>query len=175
VAHIVFRQHQKRPAVPNSNGRFWSRTIAAGCLSGMTVAGAAAWRAQIEGQSDWGPINAISHIVWGPQAAAQQRFTAKYTGSGLLLNALASGFWGWLYGVMGRYSAAPNSYSRSAGRGMVVAAVASITDYYLVPRRFTPGFELSLTRRSCPWLYGALAVGLVLPDCLVRLKSRSRS
>jgi hypothetical protein len=169
VAHIVFRQHQKRPAVPDSNGRFWSRTIAAGCLSGMTVAGAAAWRAQIEGQSGWGPINAISHIVWGPQAAAQQRFTAKYTGSGLLLNALASGFWGWLYGVMGRYSAAPNSYSRSAGRGIVVAAVASITDYYLVPRRFTPGFELSLTRRSCPWLSGYMEHSLSVWSCPIAL------
>jgi len=174
VARIVFRQLQ-RSAVPDSNGRFWSRTIAAGCLSGMTVAGAAAWRAQMEGQSGWGPINAISHIVWGPQAAAQQRFTAKYTGSGLLLNALACGFWGWLYGVMGRYRPAPHSYSRSAGRGIVVAALAYITDYYLVPRRFTPGFELSLTRRSFPWLYGALAVGLILPDCLVPPKSRSRS
>jgi hypothetical protein len=174
VARIVFRQLQ-RLAAPDSNGRFWSRTIAAGCLSDMTVAGVAAWRAQMEGQSGWGPINAISHIVWGPQAAAQQRFTAKYTGSGLLLNALACGFWGWLYGVMGRYRPAPHSYSRSAGRGIVVAALAYITDYYLVPRRFTPGFELSLTRRSFPWLYGALAVGLILPDCLVPPKSRSRS
>jgi hypothetical protein len=42
-----------------------------------------------------------------------------------------------------------------------------VTDYHLIPRRFTPGFELSLSRRSFPWLYGALTVGLLLAERLV--------
>jgi len=149
-------------------------TIASGCLSGVTVAAAAAWRAHAEGQSGWKAINGISHILWGPQAAVQRRFTAKFTGSGLVLNAVACGFWGWLYGVIDQFTPAPHSYSQSAGRGIAVAALAYVTDYYVIPRRFTPGFELSLSRRSFPWLYGALAVGLILPDCLALSKSRSR-
>jgi hypothetical protein len=52
--------------------------------------------------------------------------------------------------------------------------LAYLTDYYLVPRRFTPGFELSLSRRSFPWIYGALAVGMLLPEWLnVRNKRRA--
>ena len=163
------------PALPYSNGWSLSKTIAAGALSSLTVAVAAAWRAQAEGQSSWRAINGISHILCGPQAGAQQRFTAKYTGAGLVLNAVACGFWGWLYGVIGQFKPARHSYRKSAGRGIVIAALAYITDYHLVPRRFTPGFELSLSRRSFPWLYGALAVGLILPDCLALPRSRRRS
>jgi hypothetical protein len=44
-----------------------------------------------------------------------------------------------------------------------VAALAYVTDYHLIPRRFTPGFELSLSRHSFPWLYAALAAGLFIP------------
>lgn len=173
MTRIVFRQ-TRTPELPHSNGWSWFGMIASGCLSGLAVTAAAAWRARAEGQSGWKPINGISHILWGPRAATEQHFTAQYTGSGLLLNAVACGFWGWLYGVIGQSKPAPHSYSQSAGRGIAVAALAYVTDYYLVPRRFTPGFELSLSRRSFPWLYGALAVGLILPDYLARQKSRSR-
>src|SRR5688500_515379 len=77
--------------------------------------------------------------------------------------------------VWGRRAAprGPVYFVRSAGRAIGVSILAYVTDYYLVPRRFTPGFELSLSRRSCPWVYGALAAGLVAPDWLAPVGSRS--
>jgi hypothetical protein len=44
-----------------------------------------------------------------------------------------------------------------------VSALAYVTDYHVIPSRFTPGFELSLSRRSFPSLYAALALGLLMP------------
>ena len=58
----------------------------------------------------------------------------------------------------------PDSIAASIVRGIATSALAYVTDYYIVPRRFTPGFELCLPRRSFPWLYGALAVGLIAPN-----------
>jgi hypothetical protein len=58
----------------------------------------------------------------------------------------------------------------SAGRAFVTSVVAYLTDYHLVPRRFTPGFELCLSRRSFPWISGALAIGLVLPEALTFMR-----
>ncbi|HRI37834.1 MAG TPA: hypothetical protein PLO50_04690, partial [Nitrospira sp.] len=68
----------------------------------------------------------------------------------------------------------PKSSITTALVGTGTTALAYITDYYVVPRRFTPGFELCLSSRSFPWLYGALAVGILLPD-LVRQGARRRS
>jgi hypothetical protein len=52
---------------------------------------------------------------------------------------------------------------------MAVSAIAYLTDYHLIPRRFTPGFELRLSRRALALAYGAFAVGLSLRDLLHRL------
>ena len=147
--------------------------MAAGSLSGLAVAAVAAWRARLRGQSGWRPINGFSHMLWGPKAAVQQRFTARYTGTGLLLNALACGFWAWTYDVLCRTRPA-GSYLPLAGAGIAVAALAYVTDYYVVPRRFTPGFEMSLSRRDFPWLYGALAAGLILPDWMASGERRNQ-
>ena len=135
-----------------------------GGLTSLAVAGAAAWRGCREGRTGWGPINAISHIVWGHGAATQQRFTVKYTAVGLLLNLIACSFWAWVYVLSRRFRSGSASHLRRVGCGLAVSALAYVTDYYLVPRRLTPGFELSLTRQSLPWIYGALAIGLVVPE-----------
>jgi hypothetical protein len=42
-----------------------------------------------------------------------------------------------------------------------VSVLAYLTDYHLIPRRFTPGFELVFPRTLFPWLYAALAGSLV--------------
>jgi hypothetical protein len=51
-------------------------------------------------------------------------------------------------------------------RGAAVSAAAYVTDYHLVPRRLTPGFELRLPRLALAPIYAALAVGLSLRDLL---------
>ena len=138
--------------VSNAIGRtFWSGTYAGICMSaavgliGKITVGRAV-----------SPLNAISHIIWGKRAAQSNDWSLKYTASGLLLNQLACLFWAACY---------ESTIRRKRPAGVSTAAAVSIlaylTDYHVVPRRFTPGFELIFPRRLFPWLYAALAGSLV--------------
>jgi hypothetical protein len=133
--------------------------------SSLAVAGVAAWRGRVEGSTSWRPVNAISHIVWGPSAGSQRGFSLRYTGFGLLLNGAACAFWSALYEYRRRPMKDPLSMMSAVLGAIGIAALAYVTDYHIVPRRFTPGFELSLSRRSFSWLYGALAAGMLIPAC----------
>jgi hypothetical protein len=172
MARVVFRQSRPADHLRHRQSP-WSGTILSACISGVAVAAAAAWRARMEGGSGWRPINGMSHMVWGRRAAVQERMTVRYTGSGLVLNGLACGFWAWLYHLMHPVRPGLFGFVRSAARAIGVSALAYVTDYHLVPHRFTPGFELTLSRRSFPWVYGALAAGLVVPDWWALIESRS--
>jgi len=132
--------------------------VKTGLISSAAVAIAAGIRGRVELGTAMRPLNGISHILWGPHAGKSNTISAKYTLTGLALNTLACGFWAWLYQRGSRASA-----SEAATDAVSVAALAYVTDYYLIPRRFTPGFELSLSSRSFPWIYAALAAGLFLP------------
>jgi len=44
--------------------------------------------------------------------------------------------------------------------GAAVSAMAYVADYYLVPKRFTPGFEKRLSNRSLFAIYSTLALSL---------------
>ena len=132
--------------------------VKTGLISSAAVAIAAGIRGQMERGAAMRPVNGISHILWGPQAGKSNSISAKFTLTGLALNTVACGFWAWLYQRGSRASA-----SEAATDAVGVAALAYVTDYYLIPRRFTPGFELSLSSRSFPWIYAALAAGLFLP------------
>jgi hypothetical protein len=153
----------------NNNSRL---IVIIGAVSSLAVTATAMVCGRAEGQSGWRPINAISHIAWGSKAAQKNLLTARYTGMGLLLNGVACGFWAWLYRHCRRSMRSPDSFLLSVGSGVAISALAYVTDYYVVPRRFTPGFELTLSRRSFPWLYGALAVGLFTPDLMALGRSK---
>jgi len=149
--------------------------LVASAVSSGAVAGMAAACGQAEGHSRWQPINGISHIVWGPLAAARTGFTWRHTGVGLLLNGAACGFWAVVYQAGRRSFAKPDSVRALAGAGLAVSAIAYLIDYHMVPSRFTPGFELTLTRRSFPWLYGALAAGLFASGLIARGRHARRN
>ncbi len=144
----------------------WGKLWLSGLVSSAAVAITAALRSQAEGRSVWRPINAISHMVWGRHAAKRRERSLRYTGTGFILNTAACVFWAGWYHLWRRTMPRPDSSPTAALTGVGTSALAYITDYYIVPRRFTPGFELSLSRRSFPWLYAALAVGLFLPSLL---------
>ena len=146
-------------------------SLLAGITSSVAVAVTAAACAGREQRSPWRPINAISHIYWGPRAAERTRFSLRYTGLGLVLNLVACWFWALLYETWSRAGGRTQGPAVAGARGLAVSALAYVTDYGLVPARFTPGFELSLSRQSFPWVYGALAVGVCLPD-LLRLQGQ---
>jgi hypothetical protein len=76
------------------------QTLKIRAVSSLAVTGIAVICGRAEGQSGWRPINAISHIAWGRKGAQKNVLTARYTGMGLLLNGVASGFWTWSIGIV---------------------------------------------------------------------------
>src|SRR4051812_34314613 len=68
-------------------------TLATGAVAGVVTTAAAALEGQAADGSAAGPINAVSHILWGDKAAAQDGVSAKYTLNGLALNLAAVTSW----------------------------------------------------------------------------------
>ena len=146
-------------------------TFARALISGTVAAAAVTVIASLASRRATGSypaaINATSHVLWDQRAAEQNDYSWRYTATGFLTNHGASIFWALLYEAL-----APRRTRTSPGeaalRGAVVAAAAYITDYHLVPRRLTPGFELRLPRMALAPIYAALAVGLAFRDLIRR-------
>lgn len=112
-----------------------------------------------ENRKALGALNAISHIAWQDDALRQDGLSAKYTGLALGLNMSAHAGWALVYEVL---------FGRTRGRnaligGVLVALLAYVVDYHLVPPRYTPGFEHRLSCRSTLFIYATLALALARP------------
>ena len=127
-----------------------------------TVATTAAVTAcgMIEKQRVAAPINAISHILWGDQAARQSGPSAKYTVPGLILNGAAVTSWAILQELIFGRRQVRKPIARTLAEGAAISGLAYFTDYYVVPPRLTPGFEKRLTTKSLAGIYSVLAVSL---------------
>ncbi|SCY28785.1 hypothetical protein SAMN05216420_104118 [Nitrosospira sp. Nl5] len=161
------------------------RALTSGTVSGIATAIAAALAGKREDGSYAAPLNATSHVLWGDKAAHQDDASLKYTLTGLLLNHAAAIFWALFYekwfGRRGTGSVAGTAgadEARSLAKPILGAAAvtagAYVTDYYLIPERFTPGFEKRLSGKSLATIFGILAVGLVACDLIDAAKSRRR-
>lgn len=147
--------------------------LVSGTAAGLATALTASLAGKREAGSYAAPLNATSHIVWGDGAAQRQQPSIKYTLTGFLLNHASAIFWASFYERwFGRSSGASSGRMGSLARPIVGAAVvtagAYVTDYYLVPKRFTPGFEKRLSGKSLLAIYGALAIGMVARDLSAR-------
>ena len=119
------------------------------------------------------PINAISHILWGDIAAEQEDASLQYTATGVALNTVAITSWSLVYELFfGRVARQGNTSAAVAG-GLAVAGLAYVTDYYVVPKRLTPGFEKRLSPASMLIVYSALAASLPLASLLERPRNSS--
>ena len=116
-------------------------------------------------------MNATSHVLWGQEAANHDDFSWKYTGIGLATSYLSAVFWALPYEAL-----APRKHTawNAAVRGAVMSGGCYLTDYHLLPKRFTSGFELRLSRLMLGVIYGAFAVGLSLKDLLKSSRVRRR-
>jgi hypothetical protein len=145
-------------------------------VSGAVAAGATTACVALAGARDSGsavaPINATSHIAWGESAGRVETIDAKHTLTGAALNLGACVFWATFY---------ERAFGRAAERGEVgtallggaaVAAAAYVTDYHVVPKRLTPGWELRLSPRSLGAAYAVLALALPLSGLLRRRPRR---
>lgn len=144
----------------SSNGSF--DALISGTIVGIATALAAAACGKAERSGAVAPLNAVSHITWGDRAARQHDASLKYTGTGFVLNHAAAVLWASLYERWFGRAAESGDVARALTGGAVVAGLAYLTDYHLVPERLTPGYEKRLSGKSLAAIFGALALSLPL-------------
>jgi hypothetical protein len=133
-----------------------------GKVASAATAVAAAVCGAVENRNVIAPINAISHAIWGDEAATQDRISPQYTFGGLFLNTLAGIGWALLYEKLFGEAADDGNVGLSLLGGALVSATAYVTDYHIVPKRLTPGLEKRLSDRSLLAIYLVLALSLGL-------------
>ena len=154
--------------VPGATVRPESKMIRRALLSGTLAAGAvtlaASFAARRATGSSAAALNATSHFLWGERAAREDDYSLKYTATGFAANYGASVFWALFYEFLAQGK--PRSRTRALVDGALVSAAAYVTDYHLVPKRLTPGFELRIPRMALALVYAALALGLSARELL---------
>jgi len=144
-------------------GMDWSgivrRAVVSGSLASAGSTAALAVAARAEGKAALRPINATSHWLHGDGAARHAAFDGAHTGVGYATNHAACLFWAFFFEMwlVGRRRRGASAMLRDA---VVMSAVAAAVDYGPTPKRFTPGWELVLSRKGMAVAYGGLALGL---------------
>jgi hypothetical protein len=155
-----------RPRAMRVGNCFLEDVVRTGAIAGAaTTAIVAACGAAEDGEAI-APVNAVSHIAWGDEAARQTAPSVKFTLTGLVLNAAAVTSWAVIYhALFGGRKITPVAAATGA---VATSALAYVTDYHVVPERLTPGFEKRLSNRSLALTYGVLAAGFMVGGLLAR-------
>jgi hypothetical protein len=154
--------------MPTNLSRTATNSLIIGSISAVTSMLAALIGGRSRMRQGLAPLNAVSHIAWGGPPPAHSGKGNKNTWMGFLLHAGASVFWAAIFeAVFGR------SARRGAGRvalgSAATAVTAYVTDYYIVSKRFRPGYEAYLSRKSMFAVYAALAAGIAFGAALTRV------
>jgi hypothetical protein len=146
----------------------------AGAVASLLSAAVLALASKREAGSPYACLNATSHWIWGDEAAVHQGPSLRYTGTGYLIHHAASCFWGVLYERSLGERVDRLSPSARIAAGLTAAAVASVVDYRVVPRRLSPGFELRLSKPAITAGYLAFGFGLAVAG-ITRTSREERS
>ena len=139
-------------------GRFLVRTLVAGVSGALASTAMLAVAARREGHGAGRPLNATSHWLHGDAVARRDGIDAAHTGVGLGTHVAATLFWASLFELW-MHDRPTRDRGDVATRAAVVAGLAAAVDYTVTPRRFTPGWELVLSKRSMALVYAAMAAG----------------
>ncbi len=154
----------------------WPRDRDPGILQRAAITGTAASLAStltlaLAGLAETGspaqPLNATSHWLHGETAGAVRHADWSHTAVGYATHHAATLFWAVLFErwIVRRRPLPPASM---AAHALALAALAAAVDYGATPRRFTPGWELVLSKRAMAAAYVALAAGLAASGMLVQ-------
>ena len=119
--------------------------------------------AAIERKAPSAPVTAISHIVYGDKAIDSRRVDLLHFVIGFGLNLMAMIGWSVVAEIGFRVlHILPNNFIGTCFVASAVSVLAYFTDFYVVPKRFTPGFEHILSRRALFITYVFLAVSFLI-------------
>jgi hypothetical protein len=142
----------------NSWGKLGPSTLVTGRVAALVSAAALAALARAEGKGALQPLNATSHWVSGDAAAEAELPSADHTLVGFLTHWLSALLWAAPFEAW-MAARPPRSVSELAGDAAVMSGIAFAVDYGATPKRFTPGWELVLSKRGLFASYVALAFG----------------
>lgn len=152
-----------------------TRIIVAALISGTTASllstAALALIARAEGKGAYHPTNATSHWLHGDDAAAHRDADVAHTLVGYGTHHASALLWALPFQIW-LASRPPRTRLQLLGDASVMAAIAAAVDYGVTPRRFTPGWELVLSKRSMLVTFGARAVGLAAGAALAQDRLR---
>ena len=151
--------------------RSWNDALTKGLVGGSIAAALSAAVVTLAGRKETGsaiaPINAVSHWLWGEEAALQESVSAKYTGVGAVTHVLSAMFWATLHAkVRPEYLERPVVGAITGG--VATGAVATVVDYALIPKRLTPGFEHRIATPSLAAALAAIALGVAAGTLLLQ-------
>ncbi len=144
------------------------RGLVAGTSASLLSTAALAVLGKDEAGSAFAPTNAVSHWLWGDQAARRDTPSLKYTMVGYAIHHASATFWAVLFErALGRQLDRKDPALTLAGAA-AASAVACFVDYQLTPRRLRPGYEQRLSKPSLALVYGAFGLGLAVGAALTR-------
>lgn len=139
----------------------FTRAAVSGTAAALSSTLALALAARAEGKGALQPVNATSHWLHGPRAADVCAADVSHTGIGYATHHAATLFWAALFEAW-RVRRPARSLPAIAGGAAATAVVAAAVDYLATPKRFTPGWEYVLSKRSMALVYVALGAGLAI-------------
>jgi hypothetical protein len=115
--------------------------------------------ARAEGKGALQPVNSTSHWYNGKRAGAFRDADLAHTAVGYATHHAATLFWAVLFErwIEPRRPVGALPMLRDA---LLLSAIAAAVDYGATPKRFTPGWEFVLSKRSMAAAYVAMAAGL---------------
>ena len=141
----------------------WSIGITAlvsGSITSLVSTAGLVLLAEAEGKAPLQPLNATSHWLNGDGAAARRTADVRHSAVGYATHHASCLFWAVPFAAWQATRPA-----RTGGEllrdAVLMAAVAAAVDYGATPKRFTPGWELVLSKTAMAAAYGALAIGFV--------------
>ena len=139
--------------------------LISGTIASVASSVALGLLARAEGKSAARPINATSHWSHGEGAAKVRGVDAAHTATGYLTHHGASVMWASIMEAIlsTRRNVSPSEIALTAAG---VSVLAAAVDYGITPKRFTPGWEDVLTKKSMAGAYAAMAVGLAIGGIL---------
>jgi hypothetical protein len=141
-----------------------NRALVSGTLAAAAVTLVASFAARRATGSSAAALNATSHFLWGKRSGRENAYSVKYTATGFTANYGASIFWALFYEALGGRK--PRTPARALLDGALISSAAYVTDYHIVPKRLTPGFEMRIPRAALACVYAALALGLSARDLI---------
>ncbi len=148
----------------------WTAILRAAAISGTAASVsstvALTLLARAAGRSPTQPVNATSHWLHGDRAARFEGADLAHTGVGYATHHAATLFWSTIFETwLGDRRLAPLPMLQHA---MAMSAIAAVVDYAATPHRFTPGWELVLSKGDMAAAYVAMALGLAAGSLAAR-------